>query len=1366
MLRRTFSTGALTAVILPELALAQPASGAALATPEDARLYAFFEAASMERLRLSPEAMNRGSGGPAASGGFNYQAAVTSVAMAHALAGARLGWLDELTFDAPVELAVETNGPGDDLRLILPDEEVAEIQIKKGLRAGKDLAHALAALADGLAAKTCSYALLVVDTSSSAPVRQGLPSDLRRLHDDPNAAVGPAAEALRAHLVRSAQDISAVCGKLRVVTVAAVDPADAAIGVAIAHLARVCQRPEDAQAAWNRLYRDAHVIMSRRGRRTRSAIADVLRSAGIRLSADPTHGPAALLTKLCDWTAATTAQFTILGVPKPLSIDDAWLEVSALVRESGEDLPSSSLEAALANYHNPSGRGGGRDDGCKATTLGRFRRHVVVISGPGSGKTTLLKKLARVYAAEGFPVLRFSAKAVARRMAAAGEGLLTAVFALGLEGSGIAPEAASAAGFGNWVLLCDGLDECGAQQDEVADGLLQVASGAPGMRIIATTRMIGYRPAKLAAWRHYDLSFADGREAHQQVDSLLTHILPEDARKLLHRRVEEALEDSDAGKTVARSPLLVGLCAALFARGAPLGRTPVQFYRAVFDLLEREPPPRAPAPPSTAVVRARCLDILGWVLTTKPQVLASDALNACAGDLGGQLEIPPLKAQDLAASCLDYWQALGVVEHLHHGNDQVLAFVHKTFGEFAAARYLSALPPAGQEAVLKADAEESAMSEVIAFASGLGVGPVLVDELFRRGFDGLQGQTRLLQAIETLGHARPPLDTVRMERIVEVATARIAGSHRTWALETADDLAEVAAVIAPQLVPALEPLCESDQLWTSLAAWTLRIIAEADRLDLAAAIDALHSFPELRIDDLMSEIEGRMIIGRRTGRDLIQRMALAVAERCLNELSAADGEAELQRFGPLMSVGTANFYQALVALVNRYEVKLPTPSWAKDYAGLADLMQIPVEHRGALDALLQTIQDGDAPVQATPSDRPLYALSAFLHLIGFWRETPGEIWVWKRPFDRQAAAAVFRALATQAGLALDDLASEAATLRQEIAAAGQPDLDAMSLLFRRAPSVDGPEADLNGPIKSDIAFDSIERALYHLSALVIVPALNLATAVGTADDWRRAARALLATGRHESLWAAGHLAAALPLEESADLLFSHLASPARPGTEHVFESLTAIGLVEHPIRRAALAEVLFSKRVKVAVAAADWVAKRPSIADPDERVLLRQAFDHWMTAEEPYPTKGGVVPDSPRSKLATALYDLGALDFSTLMAWTSDIRSDVRDVARHSLMNLFTHDPAARADFIELAFSGAISVPTLRDILEKSQAFAPDETQRLLDLLDSPEPKIRFLAMALLDRPSVDREQRAGLLARLRDDPISEIRERAIRMGA
>jgi hypothetical protein len=175
-----------------------------------------------------------------------------------------------------------------------------------------------------------------------------------------------------------------------------------------------------------------------------------------------------------------------------------------------------------------------------------------VAAGAGSGKTTLLKKLARTYAKDNFPVLRVSALAVARRMNSAGEGFTTAAFTVGLDGSGLPLQTVRAAGLGDWVLLCDGLDKCGAQQEAVAEGLLQFVAGQPRARVIVTTRTIGYRTAALAAWRHYDLPFFVSNSVRESMTVLLRHILPPGKpQSNLSRRVKDALEDSGAGGAAA-----------------------------------------------------------------------------------------------------------------------------------------------------------------------------------------------------------------------------------------------------------------------------------------------------------------------------------------------------------------------------------------------------------------------------------------------------------------------------------------------------------------------------------------------------------------------------------------------------------------------------------------------------------------------------------------------------------------------------------------------------------------------------------------------------------------------------------------------
>lgn len=58
---------------------------------------------------------NRNAGGPAAAGGMNFQAAVTSFAMIKVLCGSSIGWLENLGEGVPVAVSSETGGAGDDI---------------------------------------------------------------------------------------------------------------------------------------------------------------------------------------------------------------------------------------------------------------------------------------------------------------------------------------------------------------------------------------------------------------------------------------------------------------------------------------------------------------------------------------------------------------------------------------------------------------------------------------------------------------------------------------------------------------------------------------------------------------------------------------------------------------------------------------------------------------------------------------------------------------------------------------------------------------------------------------------------------------------------------------------------------------------------------------------------------------------------------------------------------------------------------------------------------------------------------------------------------------------------------------------------
>lgn len=762
-------------------------------------------------------------GGPAAAGGFNYQAAVTAITLVHAARGAPLGWLDGLVNDVPVKVEAESGGGGDDIRLTFANNEIAEVQVKRGLRLGPKLRKVLADLSSALGANEISYGILVLAPDGASPaIARKLASDLVRMGEGYQGRLGAPASDFSAVLQAQGLDREAVCKRLRIVTVAALESSSGHVAAAQAELGHLCADPTNVRKAWDRLYRDAHSIIEHRGLRSIADIARVLHSAGIALRTDPVASPVTLLEGLCQWTIATNATFTILGVTKPLPIDTAWVPIKAVVRGTGEADPDLGFADLIDNYHALASKKLARDQATfDPWTIGRFHRHAVVVAGPGMGKSTLLTKLARAYALDGIPVLKVSAPAVARRMAATGSAFLEALFALALLDSGVNPDAARTSSLRDWIVLVDDLDRCGPDLRTFLEGLKGFSEGHPGSRVVAVTRPVGYHRGPLAEWRCYDLHSIPEQDVAELLAELLNYVLPDDdsRRQRLRAISEEALETSRAARTAARSPLLLGICAALIAGGGGLGHTRLAFYEAIFTLVERETQPRVGSPPATSAVLGRCLDILGWTIVTSPAVSFAAAIDACGKTLEAELGLPRLKARDLAEQCFRYWERLGLLEQLHRGGDSTLTFVHRTFGEFAAARYFVALEEGTQTRTLRGTADVAAFREPLTFGSALGAAEVVLDELLRCGLVGTDGQARLLHGLEILSEARPGSASGQASSIVGAAVAQASGPHRSQALQVGGPLVVVAARHPALVSMQVRPLLAHEQPWTRLVAW-------------------------------------------------------------------------------------------------------------------------------------------------------------------------------------------------------------------------------------------------------------------------------------------------------------------------------------------------------------------------------------------------------------------------------------------------------------------------------------------------------------------------------------------------------------------
>lgn len=308
------------------------------------------------------------SGGSAAGGGFEYQAAVCAYVCVHMLRQSPLGWLTLPGGDIPVSVCAETGGPGDDLLIKFANGVAAEVQVKRGLKADNRLFEAIESLIAGLEADASLRAILVVDTRSSATVRDELREDLKRLGQGRR-------DGLRSHASRVARRVDrpgsdpAVAERLSLEVFPVDEPASPHRKIAVQLLADLAG-DERAADVWNVLVRECLTMIAARGRRDRTALAAAL---GISL-----HVPNSRMAE-----PNGTDTFDLTGV----------LEIARWARE--RDLRPWILERVARPFvqtdYVPLIRGLRTGD----------RRVLAIVGDAGFGKTTMLGEIYDHLVAEG-----------------------------------------------------------------------------------------------------------------------------------------------------------------------------------------------------------------------------------------------------------------------------------------------------------------------------------------------------------------------------------------------------------------------------------------------------------------------------------------------------------------------------------------------------------------------------------------------------------------------------------------------------------------------------------------------------------------------------------------------------------------------------------------------------------------------------------------------------------------------------------------------------------------------------------------------------------------------------------------------------
>jgi hypothetical protein len=171
----------------------------------------------------------------------------------------------------------------------------------------------------------------------------------------------------------------------------------------------------------------------------------------------------------------------------------------------------------------------------------------------------MLKQLAYQYSVDGYWVFSVSLK----RIAAAtknGSAFGNAFWQHALDSSPLALRHIDSQPSERWVLLLDGLDECGKEQNFIAAQIRSLAYARPSVRVVVTTRPIGYETIELTkGWTHYRLLAPRKEDGAKNLNKLMRSI--QDAEGFVGggtTATSEPFVRSTPSEAIAISPHLLG----------------------------------------------------------------------------------------------------------------------------------------------------------------------------------------------------------------------------------------------------------------------------------------------------------------------------------------------------------------------------------------------------------------------------------------------------------------------------------------------------------------------------------------------------------------------------------------------------------------------------------------------------------------------------------------------------------------------------------------------------------------------------------------------------------------------------------------